>query len=373
MKFVSLCKGLIPRDVSKISETYDDVTLKRALESLVKKEELFCAPKDDVLKVIERQRKIAATIGSEAAVFFGYKDQSYGLKDAVIAAYNNHWGIKTVPEDWWLAFAENVSSAINRNSHKETVRKFVDGKNEESIEIHVNAYWNIGREPIFDTISKKVAERVKVPELLEALTADFSTTTPLQRVISQANFLAMPKRKLKVQARLCCGISHLEMDGTSEDWSRLLVKMKQVKKVLDPINNEIGLTEIWWGAVKLVFQNLLEAYEGEPNHFWWSKILHKEPWGSGRDIFTGWLIAFLDGEDQGDEIYMTNGVSKIPITLKTLSETQNKGFLLTGTAGFIVNETHQSNAPSVILCEGWSLLLDRDSELYNSQPNCGWF
>ena len=30
-----------------------------------------------------------------------YCDSNYGLFSAILAAYNNHWALRTRPDDWW--------------------------------------------------------------------------------------------------------------------------------------------------------------------------------------------------------------------------------------------------------------------------------
>ena len=43
-------------------------------------------------------KKEEFVIGSEGEVFF---DHDFGFFGAILACYNNHWVLKTSPDDWW--------------------------------------------------------------------------------------------------------------------------------------------------------------------------------------------------------------------------------------------------------------------------------
>ena len=43
-----------------------------------------------------------------------------------------------------------------------------------------------------------------------------------------------------------CGIPGVEMLGSEEDWARLGEKLNDLREILNPIQDEIRLTEEWW-------------------------------------------------------------------------------------------------------------------------------
>ena len=53
--------------------------------------------KDDKEKQV-RKKEEEVVIGSDGEVFF---DHDFGFFGAVLACYNNHWVLKTSPDDWW--------------------------------------------------------------------------------------------------------------------------------------------------------------------------------------------------------------------------------------------------------------------------------
>ncbi len=65
-----------------------------------------------------------AALGSTESI---YSLGNCGLFSAVLTAYNNHWKLRTSPDDWWFSVIRRVACAIDRNAKEESVRKmFVD-------------------------------------------------------------------------------------------------------------------------------------------------------------------------------------------------------------------------------------------------------
>ena len=52
--------------------------------------------KDDKEKQVKKEEEFV--LGSEGEVFF---DHDFGFFGAILACYNNHWVLKTSPDDWW--------------------------------------------------------------------------------------------------------------------------------------------------------------------------------------------------------------------------------------------------------------------------------
>ena len=52
--------------------------------------------KDDREKHVKMEEEFV--IGSDGEVFF---DHDFGFFGAILACYNNHWVLKTSPDDWW--------------------------------------------------------------------------------------------------------------------------------------------------------------------------------------------------------------------------------------------------------------------------------
>ena len=79
-----------------------------------------------------------------------------------------------------------------------------------------------------------------------------------------------------------CGIPAVEMLGSEEDWMKLSSKLKVLRTLLEPIENDLGLRSKWWDLVQKVFWNLQTTYQGHPDEDWWSHIMsYQEAYESG--------------------------------------------------------------------------------------------
>ena len=69
--------------------------LRRTLKT-EKNSEASDTSKDDREKQVKKEEEFV--IGSDGEVFF---DHDFGFFGAILACYNNHWVLKTSPDDWW--------------------------------------------------------------------------------------------------------------------------------------------------------------------------------------------------------------------------------------------------------------------------------
>ena len=87
-----------------------------------------------------------------------------------------------------------------------------------------------------------------------------------------------------------CGIPAVEMLGTEDDWNKLQSKLKVLWTLLEPIENDLGLSSEWWDLVEKVFRKLLSTYQGRPGKKWWSHIIsYQNSFDSGAIGFQGWI------------------------------------------------------------------------------------
>ena len=76
---------------------------------------------EDWTRTNEVARNKRFKLGSEEMVQFG---EDKGFFTTVLAAYNNHWVLKTRPEDWWTAISQIIATRIDKHAKEPAVRKF---------------------------------------------------------------------------------------------------------------------------------------------------------------------------------------------------------------------------------------------------------
>ena len=145
-----------------------------------------------------------------------------------------------------------------------------------------------------------------------------------------------------------------------DDWSKLQSKLRTL---LEPIENDLGLSSEWWDLVEKVFRELLATYQGRPNKEWWSHIIsYQKRFGSGARGYRGWITDFLEGTKDLIDIHeMTAGLVSVPLILEDLGRcVKDDATLVAGMLGFTLH-TDEAKELSVQPFQGWSLLLSEDS------------
>ena len=81
----------------------------------------------------------------------------------------------------------------------------------------------------------------------------------------------------------------MELLGTEEDWRNLLVKLRDIRKVLAPISAPLGnITNYFDTIVEPVYRQLLDTFLGRPNTTWWNDIVLRQAkveqvnWANGK-------------------------------------------------------------------------------------------
>merc|ERR1711936_851931 len=231
-----------------------------------------------------------------------------GLLSTIYEAYGNHYNLRTGPEDWWYTIIQTVALAIDENSKSDEVRQFFvqhEGKKELEVIVgppplnldSVDYTW------LFDQFSTQIEENINVPEYVQQMIPDFSTTTNIHRIVSQITLMSSVQEFFEYRSYSSCGIPVVEMKGTEEDWINLGLKIKALRKTLEPLNDVLFYDfndydyDSWWDAVEDIALYLLETFNGYPDEDWWGRIIYAKKHGSGAPFFNGWFMnTFLNVE-----------------------------------------------------------------------------
>ena len=353
MKSISLTENLVPVDPKNVLGPDGRHYVQMSAKTLFQ----------EVAEVYTKKRQ-TAIIGSKEEVY-AMRNCDSSLLQSVLTAYNNHWNLRTSPEDWWFCVIRRVTVAIDKNSTKTSVRKFFvnhDRKTTLEVNVMANTIYDINYEWFFSEMSKKISDNVKVPEYVDAVTADFSITSSVQKIVSQITLMSSLKWGFNYVCTLLCGIPGVEMIGTEEDWLKLQTKLKILRKILKPIENDIGLTLEWWNLVDDVFCKLLATYRGHPDNEWWSRIVTRESFGSGCNEFSGWITLFLEGKKLLELSDCNSGLVTVPLTVIYPSGVGEEVTFVAGMLGFNLHtDDTTGSTPSVQPFQGWSLLLRENS------------
>jgi hypothetical protein len=134
--------------------------------------------------------------------------------------------------------------------------------------------------------------------IAETLTANFSTTTPTERIASQITLMESVKSYFEyVVMSAACGIPTITLKGTPADWQRVLDKTRKLAGY--------GLGK-WTESLEPILTQFVRAAEGQPDQRFWQSIVMKEPIdrlkGGGCSnekptFLNGWLLKLFPDEN----------------------------------------------------------------------------
>merc|ERR1719266_615318 len=191
-----------------------------------------------------------------------------GLLSTIYEAYGNHHNLRTGPEDWWYTIIQTVALAIDENSKSDEVRKFfVQHEGKKTLAVKVGAgnldVENINYSWLFDQFSQKIAENINLPEYVQQMIPNFSTTTDVHKIVSQITLMTSVQEFFEYKTFTACGIPVIEMKGTENDWIDLGLKIKALRKTLAPLEDVIFKVNSWynwWDEVEKIASNLLDTF-----------------------------------------------------------------------------------------------------------------
>jgi len=243
---------------------------------------------------------------------------------------------------------------------------------------------------------------------------DFTTSTVTHRISSQINLMASMQQFFSFEMGMCgCGIKSVEMYGEQEDWDHLVTKLRELKKQLKPIMNELrwSLGSDWFDHVEIVFRKLAQTFasseDGADNRqvgrcfkalllhrgrarsicdFWADMFMVGDGWkygpsgfgGHAAKEYNGWLVRFLTGRTEileedffgGDNLERLKGLNKVPmvVTMKYKNPpVSGDSELVTGVMGFELFEETFNGVPSVQPHHMWAMTLPTGSPLRGQQ------
>ena len=213
-----------------------------------------------------------------------------------LRAYQNHYPVTISPDIAWLLICQGFSRHVNNNS--EALRhRFVDFEGQKTLIVERNVTGIEGIavfpwETVFPEFVEKIADFTG-KELMENLSADFTTTTPTSRIAGQITIMESMKEffKYKVVMTLC-GIPEVTIEGTVEDWEKILTRLDYLSQYdLD-----------WWTSeLKPVIQKIIDTKKGEFDSAFWMNMVkyHEIGFYGSYDGIDGWILKFYPYKRDG--------------------------------------------------------------------------
>ena len=222
-------------------------------------------------------------------------------------AHTNHYPIRIKPDDIWLLIVQSFSNHVNQNS-EELRNMFVNfsGKKELIVNYPIFTINEVDNK-MLENFSEQINEQMKKylgENILNTLTPNFSTTTYDYSIVCKISIMGAFKKYFDYTMKLCgCGIPYLILEGTAEDYQKIISKAKELSKY-----------KFEWYINKIIphIEKMVEAKQGKIDVDYFKNMIQskeKTEHKSGLsgiggydykvDHLSGWFLNFF--------AYITNG------------------------------------------------------------------
>lgn len=289
----------------------------------------------------------------------------------MVEAYADHRPIVLSPDIIWNVIAQGFCQHINNNPEalRDRIVYHERGKIELSVmtkdELHSpNVKWD----ELLNTFDNMIAERTK-DNLADVMRADFSTTDKTTRIVSQMTLMSSVKAFFDYSViYISCGIPNITIEGTPDDWEKVLNKTLQLRKYdLD-----------WWvDDLVPILNEFINASKGNINKVFWQNIVKKDrpekfvgggcSWDRPTEL-DGWFLKFMPYDKKGKRTPqkvtynykdMPSQVINVDFMYKNLeTNTTTPMEMLCGFVGIEVDSTTNAMRPKL----GW-MVCEKDKQL----------
>ena len=233
---------------------------------------------------------LAKSEAPDSLVNYGYNSFFNGMYQA----YADHRPFVLSPDMIWLLISQGFARHVNSNP--ENLRKYFADFSEPSTLV-VNAENDllsdsINWEEIFPQFTTQIA-KCTGEELINTLACDFSTTTAVEKIASEITIMeAMEPYFEFVVMYVVCGIPEITLQGTTEDWQKILDKTKKLEEY-----------DLKWWTKKLepILEEFVNASKGNINKKFWRNMFkyHSQKEYGAPKIIDGWIVKFFPYDKDG--------------------------------------------------------------------------
>lgn len=208
--------------------------------------------------------------------------RSHAFIEAIHTAFALHLPLVLSPDMIWITILQGL--AIHVHLHQEELRPILVkhcGRKELEIEMEIDpdspeSAWdemiNVFALTLFDDAGGSAA-----------LLSDFSTTGPVERLVSQVCVLDVFESFYEYIMTCVCGFPEITLNGTVDDWAKLRRKVE----LLEPFQ-----IDFWLPHLRQVTDIFLDAALGNVDVDVW-KGMYKLPEAYGMTRINGWIVKLI--------------------------------------------------------------------------------
>lgn len=284
----------------------------------------------------------------------------------MIRAFSDHCPVVLTPDAVWLLVCQGFAHHVN--DAPEAMRSlFVDHEGKLALVVEsefdlISCPDSVDWNGLLQGFSDQIRDNTK-DGIADLVLADFSTTGPVERIVSEATLMESMKAYFEyIVLYASCGIPSITLKGTAADWEKVLEKTRALSKY--------GLD--WWiKDLEPILEQFVAARKGQVDVEFWQDIVKTyhpdDVRGGGCSLekptdFDGWFLKLLPFDEKG------RTPSKVTVNHKMAPEITRTPFIyvVTDVFGNVIAQFDME------LCAG-IIAMDQDPETYAMTPKLGWF
>ncbi|MBS1578021.1 MAG: DUF4419 domain-containing protein [Bacteroidetes bacterium] len=285
---------------------------------------------------------------------------SYGehpFLTGILTAYKEHRPFVISPDIIWLLISQGFARHISNNA-EEFRKDIVNFENKKELQIITNEIQlgnpNSNWEAVFPQFTNQISDYTG-KELTDILTANFSTTTKITKIVSQITVMEAVKEYFNYKIIMIgCGIPSITIEGTTQDWENILAKTKFISKYK---------LEWWTLELEPIIEQIIKAKKGRfDKNFWMNMVkAHTEKKYGSPTTINGWIVKFFPYTKEGKKTDLkpiakindlASEIVKVPFILE--DAVYKKSYKMEFWAGFIglsQNKNDYTLRPEI----GWAI------------------
>lgn len=265
----------------------------------------------------------------------------HSLFSTIHLAFSEHRPLVLSPDMIWITILQGFAQHVKNNAEElrpmlvsHSGKKELVITKEESFIDSPEYDWQGVIHDFAEVLSQNVSESYC------NLLSDFSTTGPLELVVSEVALLDVFQSYFEYIMYTGCGIPQITLEGSVDDWQRLKDKVE----FLEPYK-----LDFWLPQLREIADHFLRAAKGEVDKTYWQDI-YKQLNTYGASTINGWiikLIPYVRSGGTGDCIFknpmlsndsvlwheklegirtdeLPSGISKVLFTIKMTQTNESK-------------------------------------------------
>ncbi|MDX2104881.1 MAG: DUF4419 domain-containing protein [Candidatus Melainabacteria bacterium] len=228
---------------------------------------------------------------TEPLYLSGYNSES--LEDAstynalfstIHLAFSQHRPLVISPDMIWVTILQGVAQHVKNNS-EELRHLLVNHSGRKNLVIEKQETFIDSPEYDWQDVVQKLAKALNqfVPDHYSNLVSNFSTTGPLERVVSEIALLDVFQSYFEYIMYCICGIPQITLEGCPQDWEMLKEKVEFLASYkLD-----------WWlPHLREITEQFCRASKEDVDIAYWQDI-YKQMNSYGSSTINGWIVKLI--------------------------------------------------------------------------------